>query len=89
MRGSSGLRVDDILVFGSSGSGDGYGICLWFGRFRKVSKPCFPDPARSFFYFFSIPRGARNRRKSQVRKTRVSPMVCHDRRSLDRPFFRK
>ena len=39
-----GGRVGDILDLVGFDSGDGYGICLWFGRFRKMFKPCFPDP---------------------------------------------
>ena len=43
-----GGRVGDILDLVDFDSGDGYGICLWFGRFRKMFKPCFPDPP--FFF---------------------------------------
>ena len=60
MRGSSGLRVDDILVFGSSGSGDGYGICLWFGRFWEIPNPVFSDPSLFVCYFFCVLVGGWN-----------------------------
>ena len=39
-----GGRGGDILDLGDFGSGDGYGICLCFLRFRKMFRPCFPDP---------------------------------------------
>ena len=41
-----GGRVGDIFDLGGFDSGDGCGICLWFERFRKMFKPCFPDPPR-------------------------------------------
>ena len=41
-----GGRDGGILDLGGFGAGGGYGICLWFERFRKMLKPCFPDPPR-------------------------------------------
>ena len=38
-----GGQVGDILNFRGFGSGQMYGICLWFRRVSIFFNPCFPD----------------------------------------------
>ena len=81
------LVIFGIWVFATLVVGMGFAYGL--GRFLKKCNPCFADPSPFVYIFLKFQGEAWKLMDSQVRRIRVSPMVCPSRQFRRTPPFQK